>query len=76
MVVYDALTQYCPVRRNLEEHTYNLVTRLAALTDRLLRLIGGNHKEFLETKGECAEVRSQVVDGRRELSEHRRTHGC
>jgi hypothetical protein len=75
-ITYDRATQYCPVRRDLEEHTYDLVGRLAALTDRLLALVGRDHQSFLETKSECASARSQVTESRRELDRHRQTHGC
>lgn len=73
---YDPLTQYCPVRRNLEQRNYNLVSRLSALTDRLMRLIGSDHTAFAAAKLECRCVRDEVSEVRREVAEHRLAHGC
>ena len=75
-ITYDPATQFCPMRRNLEERNYNLVDRLSVLTDRLLQLIGHNHGQFLAIKTECAQVRMVMVYVQRELAEHRYEHGC
>ena len=73
---FDPLTQYCSVRRNLEERGNNLVGRLAALTDRLLRITGRDHTGFMAIKDECANVRSEIVEARRDLNAHRLDHRC
>lgn len=73
---YDPLTQYCPVRRHLEQNGFDLVGRLAVLTERLLRLIGRDRPAFANMKAECVSVRAEVVDARQKLAAHRLAHGC
>ena len=74
--IYDPLVQYCPTRRNLEERTNNLVSRLAMITGRLLLLIGNNHHLFTETKAECTTLRAEIAEARRNLDDHRVLHQC
>ncbi len=73
---YDPLTQYCPTRRDLEERSLNLVGRLTVVTEHLLRLIGRDHGAFLANKAECRDLRTVIVESRRQLQEHRLAHGC
>jgi hypothetical protein len=75
-VDFDPVSQYCPTRRNLEHNAFNLVSRLAALTERLLQLIGRDHTAFVDTKAECVSVREVFVEARHELDKHRLAHGC
>ena len=72
----DLTAQYCPTRRDLEELSWSLTSRLAGLTGRLLRLVGDNHDAFLVVKGECAETRAALVASHQTLSSHRSDHGC
>ena len=46
-------TEYCATRKELEEHGWLLTSRHAALSTRLLMLIGSDHEAFLDTLGEC-----------------------
>lgn len=73
---YDRLTQYCPVRRNLEQSGFDLVSRLAILTDRLLRLTGRDRNAFAEVKTQCLNMRAQAEGARKKLAAHRVAHGC
>ena len=73
---YDPLTQYCPVRRNLEQNGFDLVSRLAILTDRLLRLIGHDRIAFAATRVECKDMRAEVVEAKKKLAAHRLAHRC
>lgn len=67
---------YCPLRRDMEQHGWNLANRLAAITSRLLNLIGQDHQEFLQVKAECGEISQQLAELRQQLQDHRREHGC
>ena len=73
---HDPQTQYCPVRRELEQNGLDLVGRLTVLSDRLLQLIGRDKVEFANTKAQCVTTRSEVTEARRELAAHRLAHGC
>lgn len=75
-IKYDPFTQYCPVRRILEERSLNLVGRLAIVTERLLQLTGRNHAAFVDTKTECQRLHIVIVDAWRDAHEHRSAHGC
>lgn len=75
-VPYDPLTQYCPVRRDLEQNGFDLVGRLAVVTDRLLRLIGHDHQAFADAKAECVKLRGTITHSRDTLKAHRLAHGC
>lgn len=72
----DFTTAYCATRRDLEERGWFLTTRLAGLTDRLLRLIGQDHQKFLDMRSECRSTRAAITASHDDLREHRRTHGC
>jgi len=73
---YDRLTQYCPVRRHLEQDGFDLVSRLAILTDRLMRAMGQDGTAFADLKAECVCIRDEVIDARAKLAAHRGAHGC
>lgn len=73
---YDPLTQYCPVRRHLEQNGFDLVGRLAVVTERLTRLIGHDRVAFADTKGQCSKLRAEILEARRQLGAHRLAHGC
>jgi len=73
---YDRSTEYCPTRRTLEQRSFDLVGRLATLTDHLLRITGRDRIAFAAIKTECASVRSEVLAARQELDAHRLAHGC
>ena len=70
------VTAYCPVRRDLEERGWNLTSRHALLTDRLISLIGHGHQAFLDLQDQCRTTSLQITDSRGKLHEHRREHGC
>ena len=72
----DYSATYCPTRRDLEERGWWLTDRLAALTTRLMQLIGEDHRMFQEVRQECRETRVEITDSHRNLREHRRGHGC
>ena len=72
----DYSATYCPTRRDLEERGWWLTSRLAALTTRLMQLIGEDHGTFLEIRQECRETRAEIAESHLDLSEHRRGHGC
>lgn len=72
----DLTVSYCTQRRDLEERNWNLVDRLAVLTDRLMRLVGVDHGEFDLTKAMCVDARHAIVIAREDLIEHRANHGC
>jgi hypothetical protein len=72
----DLAIRYCPDRRNLEEKVWVLVSRLSALTGRLLGLIGKDHQTFTLTQTACSDARADIVDFRRQLDIHRSVHGC
>lgn len=67
---------YCSVRRDLEERSWALVSRHAALTELLLQSIGTGHQAFIDTLAECKTSSAEVVRSSCDLSEHRRDHGC
>jgi len=72
----DLTTAYCQTRRNLEELGWTLTSRHAALTGRLLRLVGGNHDVFLVMLDHCKTASLDILDSRADLQRHRRDHGC
>lgn len=72
----DYTATYCPTRRDLEEQGWWLTSRLALLTDRLMRQIGQDHRVFVETRRECRETRVAITDSHLRLREHRGEHGC
>lgn len=72
----DLTTQYCANRRNLEENVWVRVSRLSALTSRLLNLIGKDHRDFILTQIACSDARADIVDLRRRLDTHRLAHHC
>lgn len=72
----DFSVTYCPMRRDLEERGWWLTGRLAALTTRLMQLIGADHQMFLEVRQECRETKVEITDSHQSLREHRRGHGC
>ena len=71
----DLASQYCPTRREIEERSWVLVTRLSCLSSRLLDLIG-DHLAFDATKGECADLRTEITELGRRLHAHRSAHNC
>jgi len=72
----DFTSQYCPQRKHLEEWSWNLVSRLAVLTERLMKLVGKNHREFIAAKDECAGVRLEILESYHQILAHRSAHGC
>jgi len=72
----DLTTQYCRHRRSLEEKVWVRVSRLSALTGRLLGLIGKDHQAFTQTRTACCTAKADIVDFRRRLDTHRLAHGC
>jgi len=73
---YDPLTQYCPIRRDLEQRGFDLVSQLAVLTEKLLRLVGHRHVAFVAMKSESANTRADIMHPQRKLAQHRLAHGC
>lgn len=72
----DLTSEYCPERKRLERHSWDLVSRLAVLTDRLMKLIGKDHREFMAAKNRCAGVKRQILESQDRLLAHRSAHGC
>ena len=72
----DYTATYCSTRRDLEERGWWLTSRLANLTDRLMLLIGGDHRMFLEVRRECRETKAAITESHSDLREHRLEHGC
>ena len=60
----------------MEEHGWNLTSRLFLLTERLLRAIGHGHLEFASIKQECVATRADIRQAQGELRLHRSEHGC
>jgi len=71
----DVNSQYCPARRDIEERSWVLVSKLAKLSSQLLNLLG-NHQAFAETKDECAHVRTEFTELAQRLQSHRLLHRC
>lgn len=67
---------YCPVRRDLEENSWSLTTRLSLQTSHLLTLIGHDHSAFVAMKDLCDQTRTQITDSHFHLQHHRSAHGC
>lgn len=72
----DFTSDYCSERKHLERCAWELVSKLSVLTDRLMRLIGKDHGEFIVAKVNCTEVKLEVVEARDRLVAHRAVHGC
>lgn len=72
----DFTAEYCPVRKRLEERSWFLTSRLAALTARLLSLTGHGHEDFLTVLDYCQTARLEVTESHSSLQEHRQYHGC
>ena len=72
----DFLSKYCPERRELEQSSWNLVIKLAVLTEQLVMLIGKNHTEFMAMKSRCENVEQEIVEFNDRLRAHRAAHGC
>ncbi len=72
----DFATQYCPKRKLLEENAWVLVSRLSALTSRLMGLVGKDHRTFAITRIACSAAKTDIVAVRRRLDLHRSAHGC
>ena len=67
----------CYARRDLQEKSWILVSKLATATGLLCKVAGTGHsQEFAETKDRCAEVRGEVKEAQRQLRLHRSAHGC
>lgn len=67
---------FCQTRRDLEERSWVLTSRLAALTSQLMNLIGHNHDDFLTALDRCQTTGLEVTESRDDLRTHRRDHGC
>lgn len=72
----DFTAAYCPVRRQLEERGWTLVSKLSEAASRLFGLVGNHSGAFNETKRECEGLRADIVDANQNLREHRSEHGC
>jgi len=72
----DLTSAYCSERKRLEKCSWNLVSTLSALTERLMRLVGKDHTEFLMTKAKCAGVQRKILESHERLRTHRSAHGC
>lgn len=67
---------YCSIRRDLEDRSWNLSSRLFELSSRLLALVGKNHRQFLDAKALCEHAREDIDDSLLRLRIHRQKHGC
>jgi hypothetical protein len=72
----DSQTQYCLMRRDLEERVWRLTNRVPELTSELIMQIGKDHQKFLHLRGEFWEINQRFTEVRRQLQDHRREHGC
>jgi hypothetical protein len=62
---------YCSKRRDLEQRSWALTTRLTDLTEQLMRLAGLKQPEFPSTMSQCLEVRTELKQVHRSLTTHR-----
>ena len=67
---------YCFVRSVLEERICILTSRLFGLNERLCRLTGMDHQEFLFTRLACHKATNELLESRHCLEVHRIAHGC
>ncbi len=67
---------YCPIRKQLERRSQILLSRLVAVNDRLVELIGGDRTGFDEATAECHNLHTNIREARRDAQEHRLAHGC
>jgi len=72
----DVAAKYCLIRSELEDHAFHLTTELFGSTQRLHRLIGTSHQEFLATRVACLNVTRELSESRHRLVTHRTAHGC
>ena len=72
----DFTAKYCSTRRDLEERSWWLTTRLANLTGRLMQLVGHDHLAFVGVRQECQTAKAAITASRENLADHRRAHGC
>jgi hypothetical protein len=63
-------------RRDLEEGSWNLTSRLAELTTRLVLIVGRDHHAFLDALDECQTTALEITQFRVDLQERRQDHGC
>ena len=71
----DFTCQYCSTRRDIEERSWALVSRLCSLTSRLTMLVG-QRTAFSAVKVECGELRQEIQHLHVRLKDHRDTHHC
>ena len=73
----DFTHTYCSTRRDLEETSWLLVSKLASVSGYLLKLVGSkNPLAFAATKLECTDLRERIDTARTALEQHRSGHGC
>lgn len=72
----DSTSRYCQIRRDLQERSFLLMQKLAALTKRLDALAGNSHEEFQPTLAACLEACEELADARRQTLDHRIAHRC
>ena len=68
--------KFCLIRNELEHHAFHLTTELSVLIERLHRLTGINHQEFLVTRVACLKLQKELSESRHRLEAHRTDHGC
>jgi hypothetical protein len=66
----------CSTRRSLQEHGWNLVSRLSATASRLVGWAGMDRKALNATVIECREIGVLIAESKRQLLAHRASHGC
>lgn len=66
----------CPTRRDLEEQSWMLTSKLSILASKLMTFVAADHHAFNVTSQRCGEVRVQLKESRRRLQAHRSQHGC
>jgi hypothetical protein len=66
----------CPTRKDLEEQSWLLTSKLSILASRLMTSVAADHHAFNVTSRRCGEVRLQLKESRRLLQAHRSQHGC
>jgi hypothetical protein len=72
----DLKSESCPIKRELQERSFVLVSQLSTLTVRLGQVAGRSREEFQPALAACQLIRKEVADSRRRIMEHLIAHRC
>ena len=67
---------YCSTRRDLENRSWALTSRLFDLSGRLTNMAGLRKREFSSTHDDCEETKGELAELHQLLEAHRSKHGC